>query len=242
MRRAVLLSSVVIAAAAIGCPDPEVVTEQRTAVEHGADLIQDPTLGGSNNQQTCATCHAEHRSTRPHAPGAPLSGATSRPSYWGGAEPTLLGAINACRYYFMLADTPWTGDEIEARAIYAYLDAIEAEPADQEAAPLTIGDVTVPLVGDASSGAETYQHACAGCHGARTSALGRTIGRAPTLPDATLAQHPLGEYTEEERLLVFVEKVRHGGFLGYGGQMPPLSVETLSDQELADVLAYLGLP
>ena len=34
--------------------------------------------------------------------------------------------------------------------------------------------------------------------------------------------------------------VRHGGFLGYGGEMPPFSVEKLSDAELADLIEYLG--
>jgi thiosulfate dehydrogenase len=41
---------------------------------------------------------------------------------------------------------------------------------------------------------------------------------------------------------VFVEKTRHGGFLGYGGTMPPFSLNVLSDEDLADLLTFLRLP
>lgn len=41
---------------------------------------------------------------------------------------------------------------------------------------------------------------------------------------------------------MFVQKVRHGGFLGYGGKMPPYSQEKLTDQDLGDLLELLGVP
>jgi thiosulfate dehydrogenase len=41
--------------------------------------------------------------------------------------------------------------------------------------------------------------------------------------------------------LVFIEKVRHGGFLGYGGLMPPFSLEAMTDAELGALLSFLGL-
>jgi thiosulfate dehydrogenase len=40
---------------------------------------------------------------------------------------------------------------------------------------------------------------------------------------------------------VVVEKVRHGKFFNLAGVMPFYAAETLSDAELADILAYLGL-
>ncbi len=70
----------------------------------------------------------------------------------------------------------------------------------------------------------------------------RLLPNAPILPEETLANHPSPDYTDEDRRLVFVEKTRHGGFLGYGGQMPLFSAEVLSDVDMADLLAYLGVP
>jgi sulfite reductase beta subunit-like hemoprotein len=58
-------------------------------------------------------------------------------------------------------------------------------------------------------------------------------------PYEKLEDHPLDEYTAEERILVFVEKIRHGAFLGAGGPMPPFSMETLSDQDVGDILTFL---
>ena len=40
---------------------------------------------------------------------------------------------------------------------------------------------------------------------------------------------------------VVVEKIRHGKFFNIGGIMPLYSVESISDQEIVDTLAYLGL-
>jgi thiosulfate dehydrogenase len=40
---------------------------------------------------------------------------------------------------------------------------------------------------------------------------------------------------------VFIEKVRHGGFLGYGGDMPPYSLEVLPDATVSDLLEALGV-
>jgi thiosulfate dehydrogenase len=224
-----------------GCPDPEVVTEQRTAVEHGRDLAADPKVGGANgvNELTCLDCHAESTETAAGLSGGSLAGATTRPSYWAGQELTLLTSINDCRYYFMLSDGPWSGEEEEARAIYAWLESL---PGSGAAVPFTLGQVADPGPGDAAKGKDVYARACASCHGATKTGAGAKLSRAPVLPDETLADHPLGDYTEAERRLVFVEKVRHGTFGGYGGQMPPLSVEVLSDEDLADCLAYMGVP
>jgi thiosulfate dehydrogenase len=235
--------AVASAAAVAGCPDPEVVVEQRTAVEHGADLAEDPKVGGANgiNQLACVDCHTETSEAGGASvpTGGPLAGATKRTAYWGGQELSLLSSINDCRYYFMLADAPWTGDEDEAKAIYAYLESLDG-PAD--AVPFTIAEVVEPGPGDAKKGEATYARACASCHGAIHSGVGAKLDRAPVLPDDTLAEHPLGDYTAAERRLVFVEKVRHGTFAGYGGQMPPFSKELLSDGDMADILSYLEVP
>jgi len=228
--------------AAAGCPDPETVTEQRTAVEHGEALMHDPTLGGANgiNQLTCVDCHTEDPTSGGQVfPGGPLAGATKRPNYWNGKELALLSSINDCRYYFMLSDAPWKGDEEEAKAVYAYLDSLDGP---SEPIPFTVADIIEPGPGDATKGATTYANACGFCHGAIHTGVGAKLDRAPILPDETLVDHPLTEYTAAEQRLVFVEKVRHGTFAAYGGQMPPLSSEVLSDTDMADILSYLDVP
>jgi thiosulfate dehydrogenase len=87
------------------------------------------------------------------------------------------------------------------------------------------------------AGKDTYLAACAWCHGAATTGQGRLNKSTPRLPQDTFADHK--GYTEAEVWAVFVEKVRHGPFWGYGGAMPPFGLEALSDAELGDVLSYL---
>ena len=42
--------------------------------------------------------------------------------------------------------------------------------------------------------------------------------------------------------LVVIEKVRHGRFFDIGGVMPPFSLESLSNAQLSDLLAFLNAP
>jgi len=230
----------------LGCTTetPSPIIERGTAVDHGAALFQDPTISGTSlNSYTCATCHetgvADPSRIRT---GASLVGVTKRPSYWGGEELDLLRAINACSYYFMLRLTPFTAEDIEAQALYAYLESISQTAEGTDAQPFSVLVTIADLpAGDAKRGQDLYGRACGYCHGPAHTGAGRLIKRSPILPDQTLEQHPLGEYTADEQRLVFVEKVRHGGFVTYSGEMPPFSTEKLSDAELADILQYLGL-
>ena len=247
MNRAIvcsLLCTLAVSAAA-GCdPEPEVVVVQASAVEHGEALFNDPAVAKTSfNDYACSTCHGE--SADPDGvvlPGAPLAGVTRRPSYWGGQEVDLLRAVNHCLYYFMLKDAPYTADDVEARAIYAYLESISGEGTSAEPAPFTVvGPVLDLPAGDAGRGAVVFNQACASCHGAPHTGEGRLVPRAPSLPEQTIMEHPPEEYTPLERRLVFVEKTRHGGFLGYGGQMPPFSIEKLPDSDLADLLSFFGV-
>lgn len=248
------LASLSLAAASLGllggCSGDETAAPTRvyggTAVDHGAALFRDPGVANSSyNSYSCSTCHEAKPGDAGDLilVGAPLAGATKRPSYWGGEELDLLRSINDCLYYFMLKDAPWTADDEDARAMYAYLEALSADGAGAEPQPFTpayaLGD---PPPGDAASGASIYKKACASCHGDAHTGASRLVARASVLPEQTLTEHPLGKYTDAQRRLVFVEKTRHGGFVGYGGQMPPFSKEALSDQDLGDLLAFFGLP
>lgn len=215
-----------------------------TAVDHGRALFSDPAASASTlNRFSCATCHHAEGAAPAGAilTGAPLAGATQRPTYWGGQENDLLRAINDCRYYFMLAQAPWTAGDEEARAMFAYLSSLPAGAGETAPVPFTVVQSAVDLPpGDPAVGEGVYRAACATCHGAVHTGAGRITETAPRLPDDTNAEHA-AEYTEVEQRLIFVEKVRHGGFLSYGGVMPPFSTEVLTDDELAALLAYFEL-
>ena len=234
-------------AATAGCTpgDPETKVVQGTAVDHGAALFHDSAfVKTSFNSYSCATCHEATAGEAGNTirVGGSLAGAPKRPSYWNGQEPDLLQAINHCLYYFMLKDTPWTAEDVEARAMYAYLDSLPDTGAGNQAAPFTVVyTVSDAPAGDAAKGEQLYGRACATCHGSAHTGAGRLVERAPVLPEQTLEEHPLGEYTALDRRLVFVEKTRHGTFVSYGGQMPPFSSEKLSDQDLGDLLAFFGV-
>jgi thiosulfate dehydrogenase len=235
----------VLGPALVACPDRSTGTVQVTAAERGLELYADPELSESpGNELACADCHALRASEGEgrYLPGAPLAGAVSRPSYWGGQETSLLASINHCRYYFMLSTRPWTGEEEEAKAIYALLESLEATPEERAAWPFTLGEVILLEPGDPVRGEAIYAAACGTCHGDKASGAGASVPGASRLPDQTLAEHPPPEYGELDRFLVFVEKTRNGLFRGYGGTMPPFSAEVLSDEELAHVLSYLEVP
>jgi thiosulfate dehydrogenase len=240
-----LFSVALLLIAITGCKEPEQKVIEKSAVEHGLALMSDTAVSGSTlNEATCSMCHPTRATDAGIFPGAPMAGMTSRPSYWGGSELSLLRSINHCLYYFMLADAPWTGEEEEARAIYAYLESLEESATEKEKAaqPLTFAPLFTYTGGDATRGDELYEEACATCHGAKESGAGAMIARAPTLPQDTIATHPKETYTKEDLRLVFVEKTRHGLFFGYGGEMPPFPDQALSDDDIADILAYLGVP
>lgn len=226
-------------------PLPPAADSAPAAAEHGAQVFADPGLSAySFNTLTCDTCHEKSPGDGGDRirPGAPLAGVVHRTAYWGDNEVDLLRAVNHCLRYFMLQDEPWTGREPEAIDIYAFLDGLPATEADKANVPFTVAiEIPNPGSGSSAAGAETYRRACQICHGEAHTGASALVTYSGILPEQPLADHPLGEYTEEERRRVFVEKVRHGGFLGYAGQMPPFSREKLSDADLGDLLAFFGL-
>lgn len=231
----------------LGCskPAPVQVVEE-TAAQHGEELFHDASIADNSiNTYACATCHAATAEEvgNQALPGVPLAGALMRPSYWGGQQLDLLAAINDCGYFFMLKNEPWTKDSVEARALYAYLESLPAGGDAKLPAPFTVVYTLADSPnGDETAGSAVYDRACASCHGAPHTGVGRLVGRALVLPDAAIAEHPVSKYTDAQRRLVFVEKIRHGGFVGYTGQMPPFSTEVLSDEDLGDLFAFFKLP
>lgn len=222
-----------------GCGDREV-----PAAELGERLFSDRAVSTSRaNRFSCATCHRV-------APGGPLvipgsydsgynlAGVAGRPSWWGSYATTLLGAMNVCLQEFM-GGRPLTPEEDSARQLGAYL-AEQTPPEPQPAAPLTIvrrADPLLGMTGDASRGAIIYAAGCHRCHGAAHSGAGRLDETFSIVPEDTHKAFP----APGEARFATVEKLRHGRFFNIGGVMPLYSLEALSDQDVLDLLAYLGL-
>jgi thiosulfate dehydrogenase len=212
------------------------------AAELGRALFADPSLSTSPFKTfSCKTCHAALEGAPPVVPGRfdpgyNLAGAPSRGGWWGGYAPTLLDAINVCLVQFM-GGRALTPQQDEARQLDAYLEAHDRGAAAPPA-PFTVVPSVNALAdrpGDAGRGRDIYAAACARCHGQPHTGEGRITARATTIPEDTLRVFPDNART------VIVEKIRHGRFFNIGGTMPLYSVEAMSDDQIADLLAFLGV-
>lgn len=206
----------------------------------GAQLFADARLARSDvNVFSCATCHSAGNDDR-ILPGFDLRGATARPAFWGGYAPSLLEATNACLTFFMRGE-PLRRDDPRGRALYEYLASLPAgeAAATTAARPLTIVEnVTTLPRGDPRRGGDVWDAACRSCHGAPHTGEGRITEAASVVPEASAG---FAEQSGFPLDLVVTEKVRHGAFFGVGGTMPPFPLETLSDEDLGALLAFLEL-
>ena len=211
-------------------------TTTRSAEARGESLFASPYVSDfTGNSFACSTCHGT-LVRGAFDPGAKLAGAPSRAHFWGGAEVDFLRSVNQCRRAFMGASRELTASDGDAQDLAAFL---LGKSADGDAQPFTMVlriDALPP--GDAKRGEAVATKACARCHG-DASGAGRLTPHIPSIITDFQNAHIL--YTPSDRRLIFTEKVRHGGFLGYGGSMPPYGREALSDQNLSDLLTYVGL-
>lgn len=225
--------------------EPQVATRtvHATAADHGRELFSDTSVSTApTNLFACSTCHAAEAPPAGGAilPGGVLAGVTERPSYWAGQELDLLRAIDYCRYYFMGGALAWTRDDEEARAMYAYLASLTPTHAGPQPLTIIAGAADLPA-GNGTRGQDIYSRSCLGCHGSFSTGEGRLSDSIPALPGESVAYFEEIGFDPVEVRVTFIEKVRHGNFLGLYGSMPPYSVESMSDGDLADLLAYLEL-
>ena len=228
--RAPLVASLIL----LGCGGTQTVP----AATLGERQFSNPSLSTSPfNALSCSTCHQVAKSPAArNDPGFNLYDVVHRPTWWGGYETTLLDAINYCMTEFM-GGRALAPDSDSARELYEYL-AANSPDAPALALPLTVvKNVTglTNLTADKTHGKDVYDRSCRRCHGDPHTGNGRLSSKVSIIPDATLASFPTNARE------VAVEKVRHGRFFNIGGIMPIYPAESISDQEIADVLAYLGL-
>jgi thiosulfate dehydrogenase len=238
MRRARLVVLAALAVLAAACGDEGPVP----AAEYGERLFSDAKLSESRfNSFSCATCHA----TTPTAPagrmdsGYTLHDSAFRKSWWGGYETRLLDAVNFCYVNFMRGVAPLPEDSPQSRALYEYLVSISPNQ-DARPLPMTVVKNAADVArGDRARGQEVYRAACQSCHGELHTGEGRLTEAASVLPEVTA---DYGEvFPGVPPSLVVIEKVRHGQFFGVGGNMPPYSLEALSDADLGALLTFLDL-
>lgn len=221
--------------AALGC--------DQTAVEAGRARFNDP-HGFADvsplNKESCASCHSVSATEDParlHA-GYNLYGVAARERYWGGNSLRLLDAVDACLIYFMRGRA-LDPESDEAKQLYEYLLSITPDDAPSATLPMTIVERIDPidLPGDPLYGEVLYDRACKSCHGAIGALEGPTSDFG--LPADTCEYDTL--FPTTARGLVVIEKIRHGRFFAVGGYMPFYTLEVLSDQDIADILAALDL-
>jgi thiosulfate dehydrogenase len=242
LRRAVPIAFACLVVGAFVTAACETEPQDASAVDHGRALYDGtaPATPSKLNIYACKTCHAKTRADQGARvlTGAPLGGVTLRPRWWGGAEADLLRAVNHCRSQFLHAPQPWSADAIEARALWAFLLDLPQDVTTQS--PFTIATLALDLpAGDPKRGAVVYAAACQPCHGALHTGQGRLASRISILPEEAVTNHK--GYSAALMRVAFVEKVRHGSYFGFAGDMPPFAREVLSDADLAGVLAWLGL-
>ena len=238
--RAALVTSCAVLAAC----GTKTETQHASAEEHGRVLFSAPTASPSqSNAFACSTCHSvapTGADTSRAWPGAALGGVTARASFWGGRERDLLRSINDCRTAFMDAPSPWTTEDEDARALYAYLAMLQGD-ATPFSFTLREGPVADVRPLDAARGESAYARACQTCHGTLHDGGGRLASFIPALPDEVLMQHAGLGLSAESTRGIFLRKIRRGGADAQGQSMPPFSTEALPDEDVAGLMAHFGL-
>jgi thiosulfate dehydrogenase len=221
-------------------------TEEISAAEHGERLFGDPhgISDARSNDVSCATCHqtGETDDANRIDSGHNLHGVANRIDFWGGQTDTMLEAVSTCLVYFMrhTIDPP-DRDSEEMVALWEYLVSITPEDAPTDPLPFTVVEniQAIPL-GDQARGCEIFDKSCKRCHGDLHSGAGRINDDAVKLPDEAAADY-MELFPTTPPGLVVIEKIRHGRFFATPGVMPLYSVEVLSDEEIGDLLACLGM-
>jgi thiosulfate dehydrogenase len=231
-----LLATLFLAASFSGCGGDTSVP----AAQIGAQRFSDTHLSTSPiNFFSCSTCHLVQagQATRID-PGYNLYDTVHRGSWWGGDKTKLLDAVNYCLGEFMGGGALKATDD-SARELFEYLD--QNSPTNPAPAlPLTVvRNVTdlsnLAAASDKNRGRDVYARSCQKCHGDPHTGNGRLNAKVSIIPEDTVKVFPT------QARAVVVEKVRHGKFFNIGGVMPLYSSESMTDQEIADVLAYIGL-
>jgi len=233
-----LLATILTVALLSGCGGQTSVP----AAQIGAERFSDSHLSTSPiNFFSCSTCHVVQAGQPAGGridPGYNLYDTVHRGSWWGGDKIKLLDAINYCLNEFM-GGGPLAATDDAARELFEYLDQNSPTKAAQPLPLTVVRNVTdlsnLAAGSDKTRGKDVYGRSCQKCHGDPHTGSGRLSSKVSIIPEDTISVFPT------QARAVAVEKVRHGKFFNIGGVMPLYSTESMTDEEIADVLAYIGL-
>ena len=217
----------------------------------GRELFYDPSFGGTLEPKkisglACGDCHADFdEDANPDGKiraGHSIIGVPHRGEAKGGMIKADIfrraaGGGGFCYQHFLQrvpSDKvdPTAIPEEQAEALMAYFEHVsgenkgpqfELEMLDKEAASAA-ADKIVAMEGDAKKGWKLYGRACNDCHPtARKAGIGSQLIRRKPPSNLQKALHK------------YAAKVRGGGFI-----MPFYTEDRLSDQDIADIIAFLN--
>ncbi|WP_053982136.1 DM13 domain-containing protein [Marinagarivorans algicola] len=203
--------------------------------------IYEKPLGGS--RFACADCHALDENADQlddkgfRRAGHPIGDALRRPHFKNTQLTAFVDAANSCLDEWMGTTITWNNNTEEYLALAAYLTANDTGTGDAPALSFTLKPTGVPSEqGSVAAGAAAFNKTCAVCHG----------------KDGVWDNNPLGidiRYITDSAAdaAAVARKVRRSGSSDspvyqdlVGGIMPFWSAERLTDQELADITAFLA--
>jgi mono/diheme cytochrome c family protein len=202
----------------------------QAVVVRGMSLYESPVPGG--NSFACASCHAleEPAADGLRRPGHPIGDAVARSTWKNGQLTEVRDAVNSCRDEWMNAPD-WSPADPDWMALRTFLEAN---------APATAPDLSYTIVpapqtltgGDVGAGEALFNGSCSVCHGED----GAGTQQAPPVVGFGLDAGYVAQRIRTSG------RVGSGVYTGLtGGIMPFWSEDRLSDDEVRDLVAYLGV-
>ena len=225
--------------------------EMSAEAKMGRELFSDPSFGGTLDPAkasglSCSDCHADFdEATNPDGrirAGHSIVGVPHRGTAKGGMITADIFARAAggggfCYQHFLQKIPsnkvdPTAIPEEQAAALMAYFEHVsgdnkgpqfEITTLDKDAASAA-ADTIIALKGDAQKGWKLYGQACNVCHPtAKKSGIGSQLVKRRAPRDLEKRKHQIAAY------------VRKGGFI-----MPFFTENRLSDQDIADIVAFIA--
>lgn len=195
-------------------------------------------LGSASNTATCATCHSND-GTQAGYPGNSLMDIAYHDNFKGGDAPTLLDAVNACVVGWMGGNALESKDEAYVM-LEDYLKSISSpdvttpNPIEPEVLDDEAAYEAAYAGGDAAAGSALYTQACGVCHD-----NGVTVNVAPAPVMTALSIYSVGRIAQQVRTSGPPPSGNLDGGDSTPGPMPFFELKDLSQQDLADIIAYI---
>ncbi len=210
------------------------------AIERGMQVFEKPDENG--NLFACGTCHdmVPDAESAYRFPGHSLVDALRRPTYKAGQLTKFIEAANVCRVDWMTT-TPWQEDSPQFKDLVVFMESL-SPPGPAPALNYEIECSPQPgPAGDGTAGCKLFNRSCFLCHA--TGGVGSDL--APSLVDLNVEDLDKPEYIRGRvrrsgPSVVDNPDVVYSCLLGQM-VMPFWAKDKLSDQEVEDLIAFVGL-